>query len=147
MVTAAVLLTVVLSGLAAWKHVQPPVLPKHVLQTAGFRLYYPAQLPDGFALDASSVQAEQQVVIFNFLRQKQRLSVTQQPQSIGFDFNDVPGAEKKTVAALGTVYYISNRQFNGAGIVTADSTIFISNPNQLNTAAFAALVESFKPVH
>lgn len=72
---------VLASAAGAWFYYQKnntSPLPKSIIASANFSLYFPTKLPDGYTLDKSSVKKDGDLVFYNFVKNNSTVFVSLQ---------------------------------------------------------------------
>lgn len=124
---------------------QPPSpIPRQIIASAGTPLYYPADLPPGFAIDTSSIEYTQRVLTYTVTYDGgKKLAFSVQPKPSDFDFSSFYAEGRRIESSLGPAY-VGAVGGNTVVSITSDKTwILIGVPDQIETPQLEAVVANF----
>ena len=93
MIALILFITIVIATLASVyfiKFSSEPPIPQEVVSATIFPIYYPAEMPDGFAIDQQSFESSQSVVLYQ-IKQKdtgKKINVSLQPTLPDFEYDE-----------------------------------------------------------
>ena len=77
-IIAALILASAAGGWFYYQKNNASPLPKSIIASANFSLYFPTKLPDGYVLDKASVKKDGGIVFYNFIKDNSTLFVSLQ---------------------------------------------------------------------
>ncbi len=145
---ASVLLIIIVSGAILLLSYSADPIPANVRDGVPFSVYYPAKVPSGVTLKASTIRASGSTVFFELANAAtgKPIQVSQQPipknfdPQVMFEHSNVP----TTISPLGSVYDLSYKTQSRFMVVTPNSLIFVTSTPKISDAQLQSVVNGLK---
>lgn len=145
-----VIVIAVITGLVLHGRSRDP-LPADIKQEAGFRLYYPEQVPAGFHFDEAKYDSSAKVVTYDYTNTDgNKIYFSLQPKPANFNFNDfnkkqLSGAHQiDTPSGTATIGIL--QQETVSSVVTDKSWVLISAGEKVSLDQLEQVSKSLTPV-
>jgi hypothetical protein len=138
-------------GSLLYAHSKKSPLPKNIVQSANFPIYYPSPVPQGYSYDPDRTTASTGLLIYRLKNNanKAPLTLTLQPVPKGFNVSKVfdPKVTPATSVPVGNEYNLGIGQESKYVIITDDGTlIFITSSTKIPGSTLHSLVNNLQLV-
>ncbi len=148
-----VVVIVIGAGVLVWQHFSnPPIpIPKGVVDSASFPLYYPSKLPEGYILNTNSFDNTGQIITFS-VRYLNKANILFAEQAIprNIDLNDLQNKQMMNVKAIdtkfGRAYFGILNNNTAISLVTDKSWVFISSGLKITDDDASTIVNNLDQV-
>lgn len=126
-------------------------LPKELVAQAAFPVYYPKELPEGYALKPGSAIGDSTTVYYTLTQANGQNSITVSIQASppGFDAAKIIGSNPvpTTITPSGTLYNLSIGGITKYMLVADDALLFMTAARPVSTKAISTITQKLTILH
>jgi hypothetical protein len=143
---ALVALVIIGCAVGYWQHSHKPALPKILVSSLSFPVYFPKPLPNNLNFSANSASVQANVLTFSLKdNHDKKVLVTQQARPNDFDFSRLSGNDEFTTPE-GKAYIVDNDLRTTGSLVTDKTWVILNAPGKIDTDTLRQLIKNLTPI-